>query len=275
MNMRNKWWLWLFILALGCGTTSLLPTPTTEIPAITPTSPPAPTVTPIIPDSGWQMLRPGLEERHIQLLDENGRVWERLYLVRIEPAGYQFGVGYRPGEPQSLADWQSESGALLVVNGGYFTPEYLATGLIVAAGQSSGVSYENFGGMLAVTPAGISLRWLPEQPYDPAEPLLAAIQSFPILVRPGGQLGFPDEDNQPSRRTAVAQDLSGRILFLLSLNGQFTLHGLSQYLIESDLQLDVALNLDGGTSSGLLLADPPKQFPALAFLPAVITVHPR
>ena len=239
------------------------------------TLPPPPTATPIIPDSGWQLLRPGLEQRLIHLLDETGQVWERLYLVRIDPAGYQFGVGYRPGQPQSLADWQSQTEALLVVNGGYFTPEYLATGLIVADGQASGVSYTDFGGMLAVTPAGPTLRWLPEQPYNPSEPLLAAIQSFPILVRPGGQLGFPDEDNQPSRRTVVAQDVSGRVLFLLTLNGQFTLHALSQYLSEGDLQLEIALNLDGGTSSGLILADPPQQFPALAFLPAVITIHPR
>lgn len=274
--MRNKWLLWLLILGLGCGgTTVLLPTATMVAPAATPTLLPPPTVTPVVPDSGWQLLRPGLEHRLIQLLDDEGLVRERLYLIRIDPAGYQFGVGYRPGQPQSLSDWQAETGALLVVNGGYFTPEYLATGLIVADGQANGVSYEGFGGMFAVTPAGPSLRWLPDQPYDPSEPLLAAIQSFPVLVRPGGQLGFPDEDNQPSRRTVVAQDVSGRVLFLLTLNGQFTLHGLSQYLTTSDLQLHIALNLDGGTSSGLLLADPPQQFLALALLPAVITIHPR
>jgi len=57
--------------------------------------------------------------------------------------------------------------------------------------------------------------------------------------------------------------------------GYFTLHQLSAYLVQSDLDLEIALNLDGGPSSGLLLSDPPSGEPALVPLPVVILVFPR
>ena len=55
----------------------------------------------------------------------------------------------------------------------------------------------------------------------------------------------------------------------------FTLHSLSAYLVQSDLDLDVALNLDGGPSSGMLLAEPFEVIPAYSPLPIVITVSER
>ncbi|MCA9991419.1 MAG: phosphodiester glycosidase family protein [Ardenticatenaceae bacterium] len=227
------------------------------------------------PDSGWELLRPGLERRVQQLPGEAGQVRERLYMLRIDPAGYQFNVAYHPGRPQMLQAWQAETGALVVMNGGYFTEEYLATGLIIVDGQPNGVSYDGFAGMLAITPAGPELRWLAQQPYDPAEPLLAGLQSFPLLVKPGGVLGFPDESGQAARRTVIAQDRAGRFLFLIAGYGAFTLHELSQFLTNGDLDLDIALNLDGGPSSGIVLADPAESVLPQAFVPAVITVQPR
>jgi len=211
-----------------------------------------------------------LELRILNVVDEQ-RLWqESVTVLRLDPAYFRFDVHYRPGKPLQLEAWQMETGALLVVNGGFYTEEYFATGLVISGTAPFGSSYAGFGGMFAVTAA---------QPYDPAEPLQAALQSFPLLVRPGGELGFPDEDGQQARRTIVAQDRAGRIHFLIANRGAFTLHGLSSYLVASDLELDVALNLDGGPSSGLLLAgegDEPRIYlPAFALLPVVIAVYPR
>ncbi|MDX1686847.1 MAG: phosphodiester glycosidase family protein, partial [Candidatus Promineifilaceae bacterium] len=169
-------------------------------------------------------------------------------------------------------------GALLLVNGGFYTEEYVATGLIISEGEVSGVSYQGFGGMFAVTDAGPAVRSLREAPYDPAEPLRDALQSFPLLLAPGGRVAFPREDGAQARRTVVAQDVDDRLLFLVASRGHFTLHQLSRYLAASDLGLDVALNLDGGPSSGFLLAsatadEPLLHVPAFTLLPAVITVH--
>jgi hypothetical protein len=73
----------------------------------------------------------------------------------------------------------------------------------------------------------------------------------------------------------IGQDRAGRLLFLVADRGYFSLHQLSLYLTHSDLELDIALNLDGGPSSGLLLAEPAEGIPAFSVLPVVITVNPR
>lgn len=276
----------LLLLALLLAACTAPPTPTyppepaLSAPTVTATSPPAPVFTPTpLPDTGWEVLRPGLERRIIRLFNDQGEQIEYLYLLRLEPAGYRFNVAYRPQAPPSLAEWQAATGALIVVNGGYFREEageLIPTGLLVSNGQATGRSYGDFAGMLAITDGRPELRWLAQTPYDPAEPLQAGLQSFPLLVKPGGELGFPQqhEDDRQARRTVIAQDRQGRLLFLVAYQGSFTLHRLSRYLVESDLDLDVALNLDGGTSSGLLLAEPPEVLPALVRLPVVITVHP-
>lgn len=265
----------------------LLP-PTQAVPTPTASPIPAPTATPTVatiatllhtPDTGWIELRPGLERRVVSVADAQGAWVESLYILRVEPTLFRFNVAYDPvGQP--LAAWSAITGAQIVVNGGYFREEgtrFIPTGLTVINSQPMGVSYEGYGGMFAVTADGPQLRALAQNPYVPGESLQAALQSFPLLVKPGGVLGFPEayEDNLQARRAVVARDRQGRFLFMVADQGYFTLHQLSLYLTNSDLNLDIALNLDGGPSSGIFLREPREQIPAYGNLPIVITVHAR
>jgi uncharacterized protein YigE (DUF2233 family) len=129
--------------------------------------------------------------------------------------------------------------------------------------------------MFSVDNQGPRLRWLGQQPYDEAEHVKAGLQSFPMLVTPGGKLGYKDETGEKARRTVIAEDRDGRILFIISPSATFTLAEMSRYLTNSDLEIDAALNLDGGASTGLLLADPAEGIPAFSELPLVLLVYPR
>jgi len=238
------------------------------------TTDPAPNQS-MAPDSGWQEVRQGLERRVINLNDEDEDSTQSFYLLRIDPDLYRFNVGYHPGEARSLLNWGEETEALIVVNGGYFTEDNHATGLVISEGVSSGSTYLGFGGMFSVGTEGPTLRWLQQQPYDETEPLSAAVQSFPMLITPGGKLGYKDETGEKARRTVVAIDQDGLILLIISPSATFTLADLGRYLINSDLNLDRALNLDGGASTGLLLADPLEGIPAFSELPSVLLVYPK
>ncbi|MDM8526680.1 phosphodiester glycosidase family protein [Anaerolineales bacterium HSG24] len=249
--------------------------PETALSTMTPV--PSPTTE---PDTGWILLQPGLEQRHLNLVDEVGRGLDDLYLIRIDPNLYRFDVAYHATEPLTLEDWLTKTGALLAVNGGYFSidaEKYYPTGLTVVDGQPMGVNYGDFAGMLAVTQYETELRWLAQQPYQHDELLLAGLQSFPLLVKPGGELGFPaeHEDNKRARRTVIGQDKHGRFILLVAARKYFTLHQLSCFLTDSDLELDIALNLDGGQSSGLLLANTADGVSAQSKLPIVIVVYPK
>jgi len=281
-----------WILA-GCGITPESPLPTETRPPVTFTDVESPSSvitsemdpsataypTQSAADSGWEVLREGLDRRKITLWNAELDPVEDIAILRIDPDFFLFDVAYDP-QGKDLDAWQAATGAEVVVNGGYFRREqdgFVPDGLIVVFGKAVGESYGDFAGMLAVRDTGPELRWLQTQPYDPWEPLLAGLQSFPMLIKPGGQAGFPEasEDHIPARRTVIGQDTGGRIVFLVASVGHFTLRRLSVFLESSDLSLDIAMNLDGGPSSGMLIADPRQIVPAESVLPIVITVFSK
>jgi hypothetical protein len=231
------------------------------------------------PSRGWPLLQPGLERRVTQIYDDNNQPVESLYVWRIDQNYFRMDVAFAE-TPKSLQTWQAETNAAIVINGGYFSIEnkrYSPDGLTTLNGKASGSSFEGFGGMLAIHQDQAELRWLVQKPYNSNEPLQAALQSFPILVKPGGKLGFDAEreDNAKARRTVIGQDKNGRILLIVAPEGYFTLHKLSAYLTQSNLNLDIALNLDGGGSTGILVANPRELIPSKVLLPFVILVYAR
>jgi hypothetical protein len=230
-------------------------------------------------EAGWSVLQPGLERRLIRIYDRQNQPVETLYVWRLDQKYFRLDVAFDPS-PKTLERWQQETNAAIVMNGGYFSIEnerYYPDGLIVIDGITSGRSFVGYGGMLAIDQAGAALRWLEQKPYLPGEQFQAALQSFPVLVKPGGKLGFgPErEDHKQARRTAIGQDRAGRILFLIAPQGYFTLHEFSAYLTQSDLDLDIALNLDGGGSTGIVVANPRELIAAKPLLPFVILAYTR
>jgi uncharacterized protein YigE (DUF2233 family) len=228
---------------------------------------------------GWSLLQPGLERRVISIHNNQNQQVESLHIWRLDQNYFRMDVAYNE-TPRSLENWQIETKALLVMNAGYYSIEnksYFPVGLTIIDGKAFGQSFIGYGGMLAINATGAELRWLVQKPYNPFEALKAALQSFPILVKPGGELGFgaDRENNVSARRTVIGQDRDGRILFMVAPQGYFTLHQLSVYLTKSDLNLDIAVNLDGGGSTGILLANPREIISPDRPLPFVILVYAR
>jgi hypothetical protein len=235
------------------------------------------------PDTGWQPLVAGVELREIDAVVDSEQPVERLRIVRLDPSQVEFRVRYSPDDPKTISTWGAEIGSLLVVNGAYFLPEDEGggtIGLLVSDGQSWGTPLDSYAGMFAVAASGdVSVRWLEQSPFDPQERLAQAVQSFPVLVKPGGVVGFPAEadDGTPARRTVVAQDGDGNVLFIVAPRGILGLHELAVFLVESDLGIDVALNLDGGGSTGMWLVggDARVEIDSFTPVPSVISVRRR
>ena len=251
----------------------------TPTPTVTPLITRVPSPTPIIPDTGWLNIRSGFEQREINLVSPQNNVMETMVVFRIDPQQYRFEIHHQR-DMLSLESWQQQTNALAVLNGGYFqiTNElYYPTGLTVSSGELFGASYGDFAAMFTSTNGQVDLRWLAEQPYSSEESIEHALQSFPILIKPGGVLGFPSEyeDYQTARRTAIGIDQDGRVVLIFTKGNFFTLHMLSAYLAESDLNLDIAVNLDGGPSTGFLLLEPYYKIPSGTGLPFVITIHQK
>jgi uncharacterized protein YigE (DUF2233 family) len=177
-----------------------------------------------------------------------------------------------------VRDWFARLDADAVINAGFFTPENKAAGLIVVDGKRYGQTYKGFGGMFAMRDGKPQLQWLARQPYTPDTHITQAVQSFPMLLVNGALVeGLPD-DGSRNRRSFIGIDRAGRVVLGVCHSPMWTMTDLATYLAKSSLlDLDNALNLDGGASSGLwirgvsdaLLLDSVEQ------VPAVIAINSR
>lgn len=226
----------------------------------------------------WLMLATGVELRYEHWKGPSGNE-DTIMITRFDPRRIALRVLYSPSTPHFISDWlKQEKGALAVINGGYFNDQGEATGLVVSDGQVYGSSYSGFGGMLYVDSQGaIHLRSLSQYPYSPGEQLQQATQSSPMLVLPGGKRTQFDADASSNRRTVVAFDKEGRLLFIISPDAAFSLDEFDDLLLASDLNIDVALNLDGGSSTGMYLNAGGQRFgvDSLTPVPIAIVLQPR
>ena len=225
----------------------------------------------------WNRVATGVEVRYEDWKNSDGDD-DTVTIVRFDLHKIKLSVGYQPGQPLSMNDWTQLEHPLAIINGGYFDQQFHATALVVSNGKVSGKSYTGFGGMLSVDTRGsISLRSLRQQPYNPnSEQLVQASQSSPVLMSGGKRTQF-NADASQTRRSIVAMDKQGRLLFIVSPNQIFSLDELTDQLASSDLSIEIALNLDGGSSTGLYVngGSSHVSIDSLAKLPLVIIVKAR
>jgi len=223
----------------------------------------------------WSKVATGVELRYEDWKSPAGDD-DTVTIVRFDVRHVRLSVGYQPAHPLYMSDWMHKEQATAIINGGYFDQQDRATGLVISNGQVFGTSYSGFGGMLSVDGQGrLRLRYLVQRPYNPNEQLKQATQSAPMLVLPGGKRAKFSANAASSRRSVVAMDKQGRLLFIVSPGLVFTLDELADQLVNSDLSINEALNLDGGASTGLYVnaASQHVAIDSPAQLPIVIIVR--
>ena len=234
------------------------------------TTPPAGTPT----INQWVTASSGVEIRY-EDWKSPGNNEDTVTIVRFNLNKVHLQIGYQPSKPLAIDEWMRQKQAIAVINGGYFDQNNTTTALVVSNGQAYGTSYNGFGGMLSVDPQGnIRLRSLNQQPYDPnSEQLQQATQSSPMLIINGKRTQF-NANAASQRRTIVAQDTQGRLLFIASPGSAFSLDELADLLAGSDLSLKTALNLDGGASTAMYVnaGNQHVTIDAVTTLPIVIIV---
>jgi hypothetical protein len=255
------------LLLVGCNLTSIRDALPAEPP---PTATPAPTPAPVV-EAGWELVMPGLERRWMQ--PEGLGPLASVVVHRFDPANFAFRAHISPGAPLYNTGWRERyPDAVAFVNANFFDVSNAALGLVVADGAYYGQSYINRGGMFAVQDGVPRVQPLVNYPYDGA-PLEQAVQGFPALIAdrvPNYQRGPGD---RTSRRTVVAQDGRGRILWISTSLLGMTLDQTAQFLTRPDLDIVHALNLDGGGSTLLDIAG--ATIPSLDPVPVILAVYPK
>lgn len=254
-------------------TRTALPTPV-ESPS------PSPTPEPL----AWQVLGPGVS---VVELDAPHPAEDRrspLIAFRLNPERVNFDVFY--GEPQPVSAWQEELNAPIVFNASFFTGEGVPLGRLVIDGELYGGTLANvYGadsvsipGMFTVIDGKVGIYATGRADYVRRDLAFdQVVETYPLLLLPGGQPNFPEETGSRARRTVIGIDENGDVIVMLIPHDGFSLHELANWLAVSPLRLDTALNLDGGRSSGLIVLQEGFRWAvdSAVDVPVVIAVTPR
>lgn len=192
----------------------------------------------------WRQLSPGLE--YTKLSGANGFI----HAFRIDPKLFNFQLT-ADQTPSSLHTLMNKSGAVLAVNGGYFSPELKPLGLRVSNGQIlSNLRPITWWGVFYLRNSEPNI--VSQREFRLSNNIDFAIQAGPRLVVDGEVPKLaPGNDD----RTAIGITRNGKIILLATENFFLSTTKLGEIMrapeSENGLNCIKALNLDGGHSTQL------------------------
>jgi uncharacterized protein YigE (DUF2233 family) len=172
----------------------------------------------------------------------------------------------------------AEAGCVAGVNGSYFQADFRPVGLMIADGREI-QPFEKaklLAGVLAVR--GTRLEIVRSSKFTKSSDLRQAVQCGPMLIE-GEQPTTGLNGERSARRTVVATDGRGRwaLIYLTSVTLADAARILTMPGILGDWRPSTALNLDGGSSSGLWAATSPApvSLPEFGHVRNYIGIAPR
>jgi len=181
-------------------------------------------------------------------------------------------------EPKLLQEWaDSLPESDFVVNGGYFLENYEPAGALLINGvaQSSRVyDFERSGlfyvknGYLEIIDTKNLESLIEFQSED-----TSYLQSFPFLIK-DGESAIQEDSERLARRTVIGTS-SNSVFLVIVDSTPVSLYELMKILLEVEPDIEMALNLDGGPSTGLINRVNDEKFLSLSPLPQILSISPR
>ena len=195
----------------------------------------------------WRPVGEGFDVAELPALVD-GREVDRLLLARVDPARYRFEVHNAPAGTKGVDDWMADLGALLVVNGSYYTRHGTPDTPFLSAGTQLGpVDYLAKQGAFVASDAVTSIHDLKQESWQTAfAGAHDAMVSYPLLLAADGSSRVTADRRWLANRSFVGQDEAGRIILGTTKDAFFSLDRFAAFLGTAPLGLALALNLDGG-----------------------------
>ncbi|MER8566332.1 phosphodiester glycosidase family protein [Mesorhizobium sp. M0924] len=203
--------------------------------------------------SSWNETEPGFQVREIPVMAGDREI-DRLYLNRFDPAKFRFVARNEPSGAKDIDQWeaalnpQGTGSTVLIVNGSYFGLKGEADTPFVSMGARLGPDeYDAKAGAWFVNASGTHVVDLNSRDWRAVtENAENAMVSYPLLVGEDGRNNVRAKSNWLANRTFIAEDRQGWIIVGSTKDAFFSLDRLANFLLQTDLDLKTALNLDGG-----------------------------
>jgi uncharacterized protein YigE (DUF2233 family) len=233
-----------------------------------------------VSDQGYWISVSRHVERRIVTVTRGRRNSLKIHALRFRPKKVDFKVLHIPPEKNaeySIVRAAEESDALAMINASFFDPAYKPLGLCVSNGQkiSPMSPAQDYQGVFFVRKAKVDIekrkKFKRYQGYNTTG-FEQAVQSGPWLVLNGKPEFSYRNKKSVSRRSAVAIDDKGRVMFVVTdtyFSG-ILLADFAKILAASErdggFNVENALNLDGGNSTQLLLRTPDESYMVRGFV---------
>jgi hypothetical protein len=211
----------------------------------------------------WQLVDDGFEVGELPVM-VNGVVVDQILLARVHPALYRFQVYNAPAGNREPADWLDRLGAVLVINGSYFTRDGTPETPLISQGKFLGPDkYDARHGAFVASDTSAGIVDLANQDWRQAfKGATDAMVSYPLLIGADGNSRARGDRRWLANRSFVGVDDRGRIVLGTTRDAFFSLERFAAFLQQSPLGLKQALNLDGGpvACQGIRIADFQRDF---------------
>lgn len=209
------------------------------------------------PKIAFQDLGPGLWMAKVDV-KEGRTVVDTLVLVKIDPSKNRIRI-LHDRNIKTIEEWQKATGASVIFNGSYFRENFEPCALVLSDGQPKGPKFNRYmKGMFVAEPKRDDLPRtaildLTRMSFIPENSSWEqGLQSFPVLIDPQGRIRV-DSSGLKASRTAICTTRDDCVLVIHTEEAYFTLHGLATFLKNLRLNIETALNLDGGMTAELCL----------------------
>lgn len=218
----------------------------------------------------WRPNTSGFET--LAITDEDGDEIGIMYAFDPDEFRFRF---ENSSSIHSIVEWMTYStSAVAVMNGVYFHDDGSPSGLLVHNGTE--ISTRRFSDDKSSV-----IRLSPAPAIIDTNEIAAAIasqeaaQSYPLLLEASKPQVTTDTGNKAQRSFIGFRD-DGHLVLGVIMKKELSLYELSQLLSKKDYRLISALNVDGGSSSGLYSRDEDTMsYNSLFPVPNVITVYKK
>lgn len=211
----------------------------------------------------WRQLAQGFDVAEMPVIAA-GTAVDRILLARVDPARYRFEARNEAAGNKGLDDWMAGLGAVLVINGSYYSRRGAPDTPFLSAGVPLGPKdYDARHGAFVAGNTAAGIHDLAAESWQAAfAGAQDAMVSYPLLLAADGSSRVRADRRWLANRSFVGQDRAGRIVLGTTTDAFFSLDRLGPFLRDAPLDLATVLNLDGGpvACQGIALGDYRRRF---------------
>jgi len=203
-----------------------------------------------------EKLPSGWERRTVSYGEGRDVIW---LVAPLAQGAWTWAIENSPKEPKSVQAWRQALNANLVINGAYFDVDFTPAGYYQTDKTSSTHAWpdkkgqtdpKSYSGMVRIKDGKLQLTHLVSQPQPKPADHESTLLSYPTLMSDGQAL-VKEDSQKYARRTVLAQDSTGTAYVMVTEKGAVSLYEASRWLAAQPERFRIAINLDGGPSTGL------------------------